>query len=53
MEVRTGAMVTAVDDEGVTVGDTRIQARTVLWGAGVAASPLARTLGVPLDKAGG
>ncbi|WP_414639270.1 NAD(P)/FAD-dependent oxidoreductase [Archangium sp.] len=52
VEVRTGAMVTGVDDEGVTVGDTRIRARTVLWGAGVAASPLARTLGVPLDKAG-
>ncbi len=52
VEVRTGAMVTGVDDQGVSVGDTRIQARTVLWGAGVAASPLARTLGVPLDKAG-
>ncbi len=52
VEVRTGAMVTGVEDEGVTVGDIRIRARTVLWGAGVAASPLARTLGVPLDKAG-
>ncbi|WP_257451700.1 NAD(P)/FAD-dependent oxidoreductase [Archangium lipolyticum] len=52
VEVRTGAMVTAVDEEGVSVGDTRIRARTVLWGAGVAASPLARTLGVPLDRAG-
>jgi NADH:quinone reductase (non-electrogenic) len=52
VEVRTGAMVTGVDDMGVSVGDTRIPARTVLWGAGVAASPLARTLGVPLDKAG-
>ncbi|MFL5353458.1 NAD(P)/FAD-dependent oxidoreductase [Archangium sp.] len=52
VEVRTGAMVTGVDELGVSVGDTRIPARTVLWGAGVAASPLARTLGVPLDKAG-
>ncbi|QRK10515.1 NAD(P)/FAD-dependent oxidoreductase [Archangium violaceum] len=52
VEVRTGAMVTGMDEEGVNVGDTRIQARTLLWGAGVAASPLARTLGVPLDKAG-
>jgi NADH dehydrogenase len=52
VEVRTGAMVTGVDDEGVSVGDSRIPARTVLWGAGVAASPLARSLGVPLDKAG-
>ena len=52
VEVRTGALVTGVDEQGVNVGDTRIQARTVLWGAGVAASPLARTLGVPLDRAG-
>jgi NADH dehydrogenase len=52
VEVRTGAMVTDMDEEGVTVGDTRIRARTLLWGAGVAASPLARTLGVPLDRAG-
>ena len=52
VEVRTGAMVTGVDEEGVAVGAERIPARTVLWGAGVAASPLARTLGAPLDKAG-
>jgi NADH dehydrogenase len=36
----------------VEVGGERIVARTVLWGAGVRASPLARTLGVPLDRAG-
>ena len=52
VEVRTGQMVTQVDEGGVSVGDTRISARTVLWGAGVAASPLAKTLGAPLDKAG-
>ncbi len=52
VEVRTGALVTGVDALGVQVGDTRIAARTVLWGAGVAASPLVRTLGVPLDRAG-
>jgi NADH:quinone reductase (non-electrogenic) len=52
VEVRTGTLVTGVDDMGVTVGDIRILARTVLWGAGVAASPVAKTLGVPLDKAG-
>ncbi len=57
--VRTGAMVTAIDSEGVTLraahngtGEERIEAATVLWGAGVAASPLARSLGVPLDRAG-
>ena len=36
----------------MSLGDERIAARTVLWAAGVAASPLARTLGVPLDRAG-
>ncbi|MBX3713986.1 MAG: NAD(P)/FAD-dependent oxidoreductase [Lysobacter sp.] len=52
VEVRTGVPVAAIDDEGVQLGDTRIAARTVLWAAGVAASPLARDLGVQLDRAG-
>jgi len=52
VEVRTGTAVTAIDAEGVTLGDEAIPARTVIWAAGVAASPLARTLGAPLDKAG-
>jgi NADH dehydrogenase len=52
VEVRTGAAVTAIDREGVEVGGERLPARTVLWGAGVAASPLAQGLGVPLDRAG-
>jgi NADH dehydrogenase len=52
VEVRTGAVVTAVNAEGVRVGDDRIAAQTVLWAAGVAASPLARSLGVALDRAG-
>ena len=52
VEVRTGAMVTGVDAEGVSIGAERVSARTVLWGAGVAASPLGRTLGAPLDKVG-
>jgi NADH:ubiquinone reductase (H+-translocating) len=52
VEVRTGAKVTGVDGGGVSVGEERIEARTVLWAAGVAASPLARTLGAPLDRAG-
>jgi len=51
-EVRTGAMVTGVDAGGVSLGAERIGARTVLWAAGVAASPLARSLGTPLDRAG-
>lgn len=52
VEVRVGAMVTNIDAEGVEVGDERINARTVLWAAGVAASPLGKALGVPLDRAG-
>ncbi|WNG13600.1 NAD(P)/FAD-dependent oxidoreductase [Cystobacter fuscus] len=52
VEVHTGSMVTGVDERGVSVGEQRIPARTVLWGAGVAASKLVRSLDVPLDKAG-
>src|SRR5512133_1023759 len=52
VEVRTSSRVTAIDAAAVTVGDERIPSRTVLWGAGVAASPLGRALGVPLDRAG-
>ena len=52
VEVRTDTMVTAIDAEGVTFKTERLDARTVLWAAGVAASPLARSLGVPLDRAG-
>jgi len=36
----------------VTLGGERIPARTVIWAAGVAASPLARSLGLPLDQSG-
>ena len=52
VEVLTGMPVAAIDQHGLQVGERRIAARTVLWAAGVAASPLARTLGVPLDRAG-
>jgi NADH dehydrogenase len=53
VQVRTGAKVSAIDAEGVTIeGGERIGTRTVLWGAGVQASPLARTLGATLDRAG-
>ena len=47
-----GRMVTGVDAEGVSLGTERITAKTLIWAAGVAASPLARSLGVPLDRAG-
>jgi NADH dehydrogenase len=52
VEVRTRSVVTTVDTEGVKIGDERIAAQTVLWAAGVAASPIARALGAPLDRAG-
>lgn len=52
VEVRTGVRVTAIDERGVRIGDERIPARTVVWAAGVQASPLAGSLGVPLDRAG-
>jgi NADH dehydrogenase len=52
VEVRTGAVVTAIDSDGVTAAGERISAQTILWAAGVAASPLAKSLGVPLDRAG-
>jgi NADH:ubiquinone reductase (H+-translocating) len=52
VDVRTDTLVTEVNERGVRAGDAWIEARTVLWGAGVAASPLARCLGVALDRAG-
>lgn len=52
VRVRTGRPVTALDDRGVMIGDERIAARTILWAAGVAASPLGATLGVAVDRAG-
>jgi NADH dehydrogenase len=52
VEVRTGAPVSRIDDRGVVAGGERLEAATVLWAAGVEASPLARSLGAPLDRAG-
>ncbi len=52
-EVRTGAPVTTVDERGIVIGGgERIDAGTVLWAAGVAASRLGTFLGVPLDRNG-
>ena len=47
-----GKTVTGIDREGVTMGPDRLAAHTVVWAAGVAASPLGASLGVPLDRAG-
>ena len=62
VDVRTESKVTAIDADGVTYdsaqsrGSERIAARTVIWAAGVAASPLgaelARSGGAALDRAG-
>ena len=52
VEVITSAIVTDVNDREVCIGERTIATRTVLWGAGVQASPLAQSLGVPLDRAG-
>jgi NADH:ubiquinone reductase (H+-translocating) len=50
--VRLGSPVTSLDECGVMIGDERIAGRTVLWAAGVAASPLGATLGVAIDRSG-
>ena len=52
IEVRENTRVTAVDAKGVNFDGERLDAGTVLWTAGVAASPVTKTLGVPLDRAG-
>lgn len=52
VEVLTGAPVEAIDAAGYRAGGIFVPARTVVWAAGVAASPLACSLGVDLDRAG-
>jgi len=52
VSVHTGQAVSAIDECGVDIGDRRINARTVLWAAGVAASPLGAQLGAECDRAG-
>jgi NADH dehydrogenase len=52
VQVRLGAAVTAVDAAGVSIGAERIEARTVIWAAGVMASPAGLWLGAATDRAG-
>jgi NADH dehydrogenase len=52
VEVRPSTRVTRIAPGLVEAGDLRIATETVVWAAGVTASPLARTLGVPLDRVG-
>jgi NADH dehydrogenase len=50
--VRTNSPVTSISAAAVRIGDETIATRTVIWAAGVTASPLGRALGVPVDRAG-
>jgi NADH:ubiquinone reductase (H+-translocating) len=56
VEIITDSPVTAIDDRGVTHGGLQLESRTVIWAAGVAASPLgksiAATTNAKLDRAG-
>ncbi len=52
VEVFTDARVTSVDSAGIVVGGEKVPAGTVLWGAGVVASPAGRWLGAETDKSG-
>ena len=52
VEVRTNTLVTNIDEQGVDVGSERIASQSVFWAAGNAASPLGKTLDVPLDRVG-
>ena len=52
VEVRTNAAVTDVRPGEVSIGEERMSAAVILWAAGVAASPLGRALGAPVDRAG-
>jgi NADH dehydrogenase len=52
VEVRTGAPVTACTGAGVSIGQEELPAATVIWAAGVRASPAGAWLGAPVDRAG-
>lgn len=52
VEVRLGTPVTRCDDTGVSIGDFAVAARTVIWAAGVQASPAAIWLGLDADRSG-
>jgi len=52
VKVLTGVKVDIVDEQGVIAGGNRIPSATVLWTAGVAASPIPKMLGSKTDRAG-
>jgi NADH dehydrogenase len=51
-EVRLGTEVTGCDDAGISIGKERIESRTIMWAAGVKASPAGQWLGAESDWAG-
>ena len=52
VEIRLNAKVTNITAEGISIGDEFIPVRNVFWAAGVKASPIGASLGVPTDRAG-
>ena len=52
VDVRLGQAVTAITEDGVTIGESFIPCRTVVWAAGVQASPAAKWVEAPADRAG-
>jgi NADH dehydrogenase len=52
VEVWEHAKVTAIESDGVTIGDAPLAAHTIIWAAGVAGSALGATLGVTTDRVG-
>jgi NADH:ubiquinone reductase (H+-translocating) len=52
VQVWTGARVSDISEDGVTIGNEQIAAATVVWSAGVRAADIGKSLGVPLDPAG-
>jgi len=52
VEVLTSTMVTKVEPGAIYMGETKMHADVILWAAGVAASPLGKKLGAPIDRAG-
>lgn len=52
VQVWTGSAVTKIDADGVEIGQERIQSATVLWAAGVKASPLGQAAGFEVDRQG-
>ena len=52
VEVRLNSAVTRITPDGIYTGETFVPVRNVFWAAGVKASPLGASLGVPLDRAG-